>query len=562
MDGSVEIDGGASARTGWWLLAGVVVGIGVVSTLVVVVASIASGGAPPEAMGPPVFADETATSGIDHTYDGEFSFFVGGGVAVFDCDADRRPDLYVAGGSDSAALYRNESPTGGALRFTRVASSATDMTDVTGAYPIDIDSDGETDLAVLRLGENVMLRGLGDCRFERANEDWGIDGGDDWTAAFSAQWESAASLPTLAFGNYAVLDPTGTKATGCDDHSMVRPEGSSYGDPIVLSPGYCTLSILFSDWNGSGYRDLRMANDRHYYVDGEEQLWQVRPGEIPRPYSEEDGWQRMQIWGMGIASYDVTGDGLSEVLLTSQGDNKLQTLAAGVAEPDYEDIAFAVGVTAHRPYEGDTSLPSTAWHPEFDDVNNDGYIDLFLTKGNVDSQSGYAAEDPNNLLLGSDLGTFREVAPEAGVDDTERSRGAALADLNLDGLLDLVVVDRRQPVRVWRNVGSGDASNPSPMGHWIGVDIQQEGPNRDAIGSWIEVRTSDGVQRREVTIGGGHAGGQLGWTHFGLGPDTDAQIRVIWPDGHTGRWLDVDADGFFIISREHDEPTRWDPKQA
>ena len=65
-----------------------------------------------------------------------------------------------------------------------------------------MDSDGHVDLAVLRLGENVMLRGLGGCRFERANEIWGIDGGNGWTAAFSAKWEEGNTLPTMAFGNY------------------------------------------------------------------------------------------------------------------------------------------------------------------------------------------------------------------------------------------------------------------------------------------------------------------------------------------------------------------------
>ena len=73
---------------------------------------------------------------------------------------------------------------------------------VTGAYPLDIDGDGITDLAVLRRGENVLLRGLGDCRFERANEAWTFDGGNYWTTAFSASWEEGATWPTVAFGNY------------------------------------------------------------------------------------------------------------------------------------------------------------------------------------------------------------------------------------------------------------------------------------------------------------------------------------------------------------------------
>ena len=76
---------------------------------------------------------------------------------------------------------------------------------------------------------------------------------------------------------------------------------------------------------------------------------------------------------MGIASEDVTGDGYPEVFLTSQGDNKLQTLADGPAHPAYEDIALPRGVTAHRPFAGGDVLPSTAWHAEFADVNNDWF---------------------------------------------------------------------------------------------------------------------------------------------------------------------------------------------
>ena len=68
-----------------------------------------------------------------------------------------------------------------------------------------------------------------------------------------------------------------------------------------------------------------------------------------------------------------------------------------------------------------------------------------------------------------------------------RGRGAALVDLNLDGMLDLVQVNRRENVSLWRNVGWGDAAQPAPMGNWVAVRLEQPGPNRDAIGSWIEV---------------------------------------------------------------------------
>jgi hypothetical protein len=237
------------------------------------------------------------------------------------------------------------------------------------------------------------------------------------------------------------------------------------------------------------------------------------------------------------------------VYLTSQGDNKLQTLADGVGQPNYSDIAFERGVTAHRPFAGDVVLPSTAWHPEFQDVNNDGLIDLFVSKGNVEAMTEYAAEDPSNLLLGQADGTFVESAEDAGILSFARARGAALTDLNLDGMLDLVVVNRRENVKIWRNVGSGDASQPEPMGNWIGVQLAQPGPNLDGIGSWIEVRIGRYTIQREVTVGGGHAGGQNGWIHFGLGDAENVKVRVQWPDGEIGPWITVNANQFLTIDR-------------
>lgn len=547
------------------VIGGLVVLVLAALVAVVIGAGLLDGPGAPTAAGPtPGFVDETAASGVAFTYDGPFAYAVGGGVAVLDCDDDGRPDLYLAGGLGPAALFRNVTPIGGDLRFERSGGSGTELDAVNGAYPLDVDGDGRTDLITLRNGENVAFRGLGDCRFERANEAWGLDGGAEITEAFSATWEAGETWPTVAFGNYAEpgnLDPK----TWCQANVLVRPAGRRFGPALPLEPSFCTLSMLFSDWDGSGRPDLRVSNDRQYYPpeDGEEQLWRVAPGEQPRLYGVDDGWARVQVQGMGIASQDLTGDGLPEVYLTSQSASKLQTLAAGPAQPAYRDIGLARNANVAHPYTGaDMDLPSTAWHPEFADVNNDGLVDLFVSKGNVTDQPDYAREDPSNLLMGQPDGTFLEGASAAGIVTFDRARGAALVDLNLDGRLDLVQSFYGAPVRIWRNAGpagsSTDGGGAATEGHWLGVRLRQPGPNVDAIGAVLEVRTGGQVQRRELTVGGGHAGGQLGWLHVGLGAASAADVRVTWPGGELGPWQHVAANQFIVV--EHGlAPGPWTP---
>lgn len=508
----------------------------------------------------PSFADETAASGIVSTYRGDWEFMVGGGAASFDCNTDGFPDLMLAGGEDKAKFYVNRSEQGGALIFEEQASGL-ELDKVIGAYPINVDGDGNQDLVLLRSGENVLMRGLGACRFERANETWAFDGGDAWSTAFSATWERGNAWPTLAVGNYIDrfedFEPWGS----CTDNWLHRPVSATerrFAPPLPLNPSFCPLSILFTDWNRSGTPSLRVSNDREYYKGGQEQMWHVEPGQAPRLYTQEEGWKYLRIWGMGIASHDLDFDGYPEYVLTSMADNKLQKLAEIPAEgnpkPSYADIAFAKGATAHRPYTGGEIRPSTAWHTDFEDVNNDGRADLFIAKGNVAKMPDFAAKDPNNLLVQGEDGKFIEMGDKAGVASMATGRGGALADFNLDGRIDLLVVNQGSQVEIWRNTTEG-------ADRFLQVALRQDGPNRDAIGAWIEVKTGDHVQRREITIGGGHVSGKTGWWHFGLGDQAETEIRVLWPEGEAGDWQRVEADGFYVVERGV-APRAWKPGEG
>ena len=90
--------------------------------------------------------------------------------------------------------------------------------------------------------------------------------------------------------------------------------------------------MLFSDWNRSGTPSLRVSNDREYYEGGQEQMWRIAPGEPPRLYTDKDGWKYLRVWGMGIASYDLTGSGYPDYFITSMADHKLQRLDKPAAD--------------------------------------------------------------------------------------------------------------------------------------------------------------------------------------------------------------------------------------
>ncbi len=481
----------------------------------------------------PRFDDATAAlPGPPHVYSGGWEHFVGGGVAVFDCNGDARPDFAAAGGSAPARLYVNASAPGN-MAFT--AGTLPPLSETTGLWPLDIDGDGNLDLAVLSVGPNHLLRGDGACGFTDASAEWGFDGGDRWSTAFSATFEPGRERPTLAIGNYVDrTDPNGP-FEACDVNALYRWDGDGYGEPTLLEPSFCALSMLFSDHARRGRADLRVSNDRHYYVrGGSEQMWAMPELTLMGP---EDGFDPVSIWGMGIASRDLTGDGLPEVVLTSMGDQLMM-----LAEPGgWRPAPYAIGTYAQRPFLGDDGRPSTGWHAEFADVNNDGRVDLFIAKGNVDQMPTNAMEDPNNLLLQRADGTFEEAADRAGIATTERARGAALEDFDGDGALDLVVVNRRAPLELWRNAGVD--------GHAVLVEPRQAGPNPFAVGAFVERRRPDGtLDAVEITVGGGHGGGRTGPVHFGIGSAGSAEVRVIWPDGTASAFVTIPA-GRAILHR-------------
>lgn len=523
------------------------VALAAILALSAVVASVRAA----DAQAAPRFVDATAVAGLDHTYDGGDAFVVGGGAAALDCDDDGDVDLFLAGGERLAGLWRNVAEPGGPAAFEPVEAfglAPEDAARVIGAYPLDVDGDARLDLFVLRFGRNVVLRGVGDCRFEDATDALGLPEQSDYSTAFAAFWAPGDAAPTMAIGNYVDRDRPLQRRGNCQDSYLLRPGADGrYGAPEPLDPSACALSMLFVDWSGAGAGSflLRIANDRAYFDPGlGEQLFRV-DDDGATALGPDDGWDGPSLWGMGLAAQDIDGDGRPEIAVTNMADNHLQALAAVAAGPSYVNRSFELGLMSHRPYVGPDLRPSTSWHVEFQDFNNDGYADLWIVKGNVDQMPDFAAFDPDSLLLGGPDGVFREAGFEAGLAVPGTGRGGVAIDLNRDGLLDLVVINRGEPARVHQQIDDGAG------GGSVRVALRQDGPNAFAIGARIEVETDGRRRVFDLSVGGGHASGSASPTHIGLGDAEEARLRVRWPDGAWSDWRAV-ADGEDVVIRRGD----------
>ena len=273
---------------------------------------------------------------------------VGGGAAVFDCNGDGFEDVLLAGRREARDLLRQRQHAGRRLTFAK-QQSGLEFDAMTGAYPIDIDGDGIMDVVVLRVGENIVMRGEGDCHFTRANEAWGFDGGDGWSTAFAATWEKGAAWPTHRHRQlhrpHARSWSPGAPArpTGCTGR---RTEAKGFAPPLAAQAQL--LPALHAVHRLEQFRHARtcaFATTANITKAGRSRCGASRRASRRSSTPRKTAGAYLRIWGMGIAGYDIDGDGYQEYFLTSMADNKLQTLAS----PPKDGASAAARLTRTSP---------------------------------------------------------------------------------------------------------------------------------------------------------------------------------------------------------------------
>ena len=530
--------------------------------------------------GPVHLADATVNVAIDFSYfpapdaesDGVHMYEqTGGGVAAFDFDGDRWPDLYFSQGCRWPfspgtnefldALFRNID----GERFVSAHAQAEVFENGfgQGVSAGDFDNDGFADLYVANIGQNRLFRNCGDGTFEDVTAAAGITA-NDWTTSCAIADVNGDGNPDVYDVNYVTGDDVFDrvcKGRGLNhacrpalfepakDRLLVNTGNSEFDDITessgIVAPGGRGLGIVIANMAGAieSGPDIFIANDfvPNFFFENRAEL----PAGVPR-FSENgalsglafDANGRYQAC-MGVAADDANGDGRLDIFVTNFSDES-NTLYQQSQDGVFGDRTNFAGLRA-------PGFDLIGWGTQFLDGDLDGDRDLMICNGaladNMPPENGMPARMLAQYFTNQDGRFVIQPPAETGsyFEKPQLGRALALLDWNRDGREEAVVTHIGSAATLLRN-------DTVRSGRSLAVTLRGTRSSRDAIGAIVEVTTSDRTVTRHLTGGSGFMASNERKLIFGIADARSiTKLTVTWPSGAVSQFTDVEQPDVCVV---------------
>lgn len=498
-----------------------------------------------------IFKEVSKEAGLDYIYPGNDFQMVGGGLMVIDVNNDGWEDFFQSGGVFDSKLWLNNRG-----KFSDATNQfgldALKGYFIQGAFCADFNNDGFQDFFVANYGMGMsrgdkkspaILKNVEGKRFELISLEGVLEPGnfssaclgdvnkDGFVDIYLTNYVESMGAKYDSSGVEIGYDPT------CYENKLLIGNGEmsfvEQARTYSVHDGGCGLSASFTDVDQDGDMDLMLLNDFGEWTGFGNRLFRNEyPEQTFQDVSEEFGFGR-EMYGMGIGQGDYDEDGDLDYYITNIGRNCLfQNHQNGFKEVGKD-------LNLDNTYAYDSTL-GTSWSGLFFDLEFDGDLDLYLSKGNVATLVPKAALSDANRLFINDEGNFKDATGESGVGDILSHRGSIIFDYDHDGDLDIISSVVKLPWSVFakRDQKIKLYENTSKAQNWVGIKlIGGDGINRDCFGCSVLFEQGERKMLREVDAASGLSSQSSRIMYYGLGRERKLQkVRIQWIDGTTSRY--------------------------